>query len=843
MDSRTSSLPAPPALPRRHIRWLASVARIALWLVVTFWLLFGASWGLLHGWIVPRIGEFRPHLESVASKALGMPVRIGQISAQSGGMIPSFELRDVVLLDAGGREALRLPRLQAALSPASLWSLGFEQLLLDQPALEIRRAADGKVYVGGLDISQQRGDSNAAADWFFSQTEFSIRGGTVRWIDELRQAPPLALAAVDAVIRNGHRRHLMRLDATPPPEWGERFTLRGIFRQPLFSVNAGRWTDWSGQLFADFSRVDASLARRYVVPADIGMVEVAGGQGSLRAWVDVKSGAITGGTADVALTGVDARFDKDLKPLALAGLEGRFEGQKLANGFRFSTEALRFTTREGLQWPGGNLALSYTGAEGQTGQKVELKADKLDLAALAQIANRLPLGTSTHAMIASYSPKGLLETVEGHWQDQPEAASPSAAARFAARGRVTGFEVASLASGKMSVSTPTHPLPGRPGISGATLDFDLTQAGGKAGVTVVSGALDLPGVFEDSRVPFDRLSMDVQWKLEGEKIDTQLRNIKFANVDAEGQAQASWRSSDAKEAKAALAKGHDPSLGMLDLQGSLSRGDGSRVHRYLPLVLPEHVRHYVRDAVVKGDVNDVKFKVKGPVDRIPYSDPTAGEFRISTKVKNGLFAYVPKTILAKDAVQWPALNDVRGELVFNRAALEVNAASARFVGLAGLQAVRVEARIPDLMHSATVEVDADLKGLVGDVLAYVNSSPVGSMTGGVLAKTRAGGAGDYALRLNLPLNSIDQSRVQGTISLPGNDVQLAPATPLLGRLKGVATFNENGFNILGAQARVLGGDIRFEGGTRAPLRTGAAAAAAGTPAPCPAASRAAGCGR
>ena len=103
------------------MRWLTRFARMLLWMVASFWLLFGASWGFLHGWIVPRIGEFRPRLEMVASQALGMPVRIGQITARSEGMVPSFELRDVVILDPAGREALRLPRLLAALSPSSLW--------------------------------------------------------------------------------------------------------------------------------------------------------------------------------------------------------------------------------------------------------------------------------------------------------------------------------------------------------------------------------------------------------------------------------------------------------------------------------------------------------------------------------------------------------------------------------------------------------------------------------------------------------------------------------------------------------------------------------------------------
>ena len=142
--------PAPSSL----LKTLTTVARWSLGLLVAAWLIFLFAWGALHWLIVPRIGEFRPQLETRAAAILGVPVRIGAISAHSTGMIPSFELTNVQLFDAQGREALRLPRILAALSPRSLWNLGFEQLYIDRPELNIRRGPDGKIYVAGLDVSR-----------------------------------------------------------------------------------------------------------------------------------------------------------------------------------------------------------------------------------------------------------------------------------------------------------------------------------------------------------------------------------------------------------------------------------------------------------------------------------------------------------------------------------------------------------------------------------------------------------------------------------------------------------------------------------------------------------------
>jgi uncharacterized protein YhdP len=54
-------------------------------------------------------------------------------------------------------------------------------------------------------------------------------------------------------------------------------------------------------------------------------------------------------------------------------------------------------------------------------------------------------------------------------------------------------------------------------------------------------------------------------------------------------------------------------------------------------------------------------------------------------------------------------------------------------------------------------------------------------------------------------------------------VQFTPDTPQLTRLKGAVAFSESGFSITAGQGRMLGGDVRFEGGTR----TAAARPAAG----------------
>jgi uncharacterized protein (TIGR02099 family) len=789
---------SPPSTFRLLRPW-AIAARWLFKLLLVVLLVFTAAWGSLHVWIVPRIGEFRPQLESEASKVLGVPVRIGAITAQSEGLIPSFELIDVALLDPQGRVALKLPKVLAALSPRSLWNLGFEQLYLDKPFLEMRRAG-GKIYVAGLDLTRSGNNDGRAADWFFSQTEFVIHQGTVRWSDEERGAPPLALNQVDVVVRNSARRHNLRLDATPPPEWGERFSLRGIFRQPLLSTRSGRWQDWDGQVYADFSRVDVSHVRRYV---DVPGIQLSEGNGAVRAWADVSKGRVTGGAADLALAEVSATLGTQVQALTLQSVAGRLGGKLLDNGFEFSAEGLQFRTREGQVWPGGNVFVSWQQAEGTRPPQGELRADKLDLAALAQVANKLPLGTATHTALTAYAPKGLVETINASWKGP--LGEPIS---FDAKGRVVQLEVAARHGPMRTELKEPREAVGSPGIKGASIDFEASRTGGKVKLAMENGSLELPGIFEVPMVALDLLQAEVQWKIEGNKISVDVPSLKFANADAMGDAHATWHTSEPAQSSG---KGRFP--GVLDLQGGMSRADGTRVWRYLPTGIPRQTREYVRNAVVRGQASGVKFRIKGDLHDMPFADPKLGDFRIAGNVTDVTLAYVPRSIQPRDAREWPALQQLAGELVFERRGMQVNGASSRMAGAPGLMFNKIQVQIEELAHSIVV-ISAEGRGPLAEALGVVLGSPLGLIAGPALEKATANGNADYNLQLSLPVATIDKSRVQGSLTLAGNDVQISPASPLLGKARGVVTFTEIGFGVVGGQARMLGGEVRLEGGTR-----------------------------
>lgn len=787
---------APP--PTALLKSLAFVARWSLALLLFTWLLFMASWGALHLLIVPRIGELRPQLEAAVTRLTGIAVRIESITAYSTNLLPAFELGNVLLLDDQGRESLRLPRVLVSLSPRSLLGLKFDQILIDRPVLNVRRSPDGRISVAGLDLSRGGSTDVEFLDRIFAQPEFVIRHGAVVWTDELRGVAPLALHDVDVVLRNRSRSHAFRLDATPPPEWGDRFSVLARFEQPFLSLGSGRWKEWLGQIHADFSRVDVAQLKRY---ADVGL-QVDQGRGAVRAWVDVQRARVIAATADLALADVAVRIDTELAALRLATLSGRLSGKFAIDGFEIATRDLTFDTADAIRWPGGNLALKQQDAGAKGPASGELQADRLDLAALAQIAGRLPLGVALHQALARHRPAGLVERVRLSWQGTP--GNPE---KYQAQGRVQQFSVRAYPD-DTGAKPGTPESIGTPGIRGATIDFSLTESSGKAALVITDGSMDLPGVFDDPVVPMQQLSGDLAWQLDQDKVQVQLNKLRFSNADADGELDLKWQTSDPQRSSS---KSRFP--GVLDMRGSLSRADATRVHRYLPLVLEAPVRHYVRDAVRSGSGAGVRFKVKGDLWDVPYSNPSQGEFLITAPISGATLAYVPRSTQPADARPWPALSRLSGELVIDRQSLAVKGARASVEAMPALQINKADALIADLMHASTVVVNLDARGPLGDMVGFVNASPLGGLIDQALARSTASGDADLRLKIRVPLDDPDRTTAQGNLSLQGNDLQIAPAVPRLARARGVIGFTESGFSVNGIQARMLGGDVKIDGGS------------------------------
>jgi uncharacterized protein (TIGR02099 family) len=789
------------------MRWWRKGLQWGAWSLFAAWSLCLVAWLTLHWGILPRLDEWRPRIEAHASQALGAPVQIGRIEVRSSGWVPALELHEVVLRDQHGREALRLPRVAAALSVPSLLALHlrFEQLLIDGARLEVRRDAQGRLHVAGMDVEGEHvGDGQQAADWFFEQHEFVIRGGTLRWVDEQRAAPPLALTDVQLVLRNRGRSHELRLDATPPSAWGERFKLVAHARHPLLA-RAGDWQRWRGTVHADLPSAAVSELRRHVeLP-----FELAQGQGALRAWIDFEHGLPRVATLDFALRDISARLARDLQPLALSRASGRLSAERRADGVKLVASGLSLVTAEGQAWPEGQLSLSWKQRQPQRASEVtmlhpvtggELAIEQLDLSMTADLAERLPLGTGVRRLLEELSPQGRVSGLAASWEgplDAPE--------RYQARARVQAMSIAAAAS------EPGRA--GRPGWRGADVEFSLTEDGGEATLQLNDGALEFPGVFEEPVLPLKRFDARLQWRITAAarpelppRVSLRVDGARFENEDLAGEASARWHTGTGVGRSERFP-------GVLELDGKLTRGQAVRVVRYLPLGLGPTPRDYVQRAVLDGRITQAAFRVRGDLKAFPYADGKSGDFRISGQVQGVTLAYVPPE--PGQEPLWPPFSDVSGELLFEGAGMQFRQVRGR---VWGVQLQGVNGAIRDMGDDPLLEIDGTARGEAADFLRYVAASPVAGWTEHMLDRATIGGNGELKLALQLPLDTGPQSSgrqsVKGSFMVQGGDVRMRPDLPLLAAARGRVDFTHSSVHVAGLQARVLGGDTLIDGGTQ-----------------------------
>ena len=787
--------PSPLSSQRRATPWPWPVRLLAAGLLVA-WGLLVLSWAVLHWVILPQVGAWRAPIERHASAVLGVPLRIAQIDVDSRGWVPALTLRGVELLDEQGRVALHLPHVAAAVSARSLLALElrFEQLLIDAPQLEVRRDANGHLHVAGLDLSRAQGDSDgAAADWIFEQHEVVVRKGRVRWVDELRAAPPLDLTDVDLVIRNGLRRREVRLDVTPPPTWGDRLSVRAQLTQPLLA-RAGDWQRWSGEVYAELPRAQVDELRRYVaLPFDVNS-----GSGALRAWMEFARGQPRSATVDLALAGVEVRLARGLQPLAFERVEGRVVAQRDNRSFSLAAEKLAFVTGDGVTWPSGSVRLavrhSADASAGMLGGQVN--ADRLDLGIMAQIAERLPLGQAVRGLLTSAAPRGVAHGLELRWDGDVDAPQ-----RYDVKARLSEFSVASAAA-------PTPGAIGRPGWRNASVDVSATERGGDAALKVLKGSLSFPGVFDQPDLSFDDVSALINWRIDASpngqpaQIAVQVRDGLFANDDVRGDFSAKWRTGSGE---GFARNGRFP--GHLELNGKLSRARAAATARYLPGTIPANTRQYLMRAVQGGEVTSASFRVKGGVWDFPFENAKDGEFRITAKLRDVGFAYLPSEP-GWDS-PWPAFSQVSGDLIFDRLSLQLRNVKAR---VHGLEWRGIQGGIQDLHGDTPLRLEGQARGPLADVFRIVNSTPIGDWLGQGLRQTVANGDADLRLALELPLAALARTTVKGQLTLSGNDVQINRDLPALSAARARVDFTEHGFTLTGASAKALGGDVVITGG-------------------------------
>lgn len=742
-----------PGILRTLLRWSGRLLLL---------LYFAAATLILVGrhWLMPEIDRWRATIERQISESIGLPVTLGELSADWPGLHPHLSVGKLRVHDRTGREALMLERVEAEVGWTSL--LFFEprlhRLEIIAPVLEIRRDAAGAIFVAGLPVRAE-GDGGLM-DWLLEQYRVVVRDARIVWRDEMRNAPPLEFSRLDFELRNLGHHHSFGLVTEPSGGFAARLDLRGNLSGRSLSEPAG----WSGQLYLDATQLDLAAAKPWLTLP----LEMSQGRGDARLWLDFAAAQPTAVTADLRLADLDLRLRPDLPALALTHIEGRVGARRTQDGYAGELKHFSLASAEGIALPATDASLRLkTDARGG-----EFIANRLELDPLAALRVFLPLPQPLRDRLDALAPRGAIANFSLAWQGATDAPRDW---------RIRGdFEDLALA--------PWKTLPGFSGVTGHLEGDDKT---GRLSLTGSDVRLELPAVFPEPTLKLGRLEAEIGWRKKDGVSEFLIQRASFGNDDAKGEVAGSYRYT-----------GQD--AGEIDLSAKLLDAAGGAVWRYLPRAVSKDARDWLQAAIQGGRADGTTLRLKGPLSQFPFRGGKGGIFQVKGSFRGVGLDYAPG---------WPRIDDIDGELLFENERMLIRGQRATIMGVA-LQDVRAE--IPDLeANEEQLIIAGRAQGDTQRFFDFIEASPVGERIDHFTADMRARGAGALDLKLLMPLRHMANSRVEGRYRFADNRIEVLEGLPPFTEAQGEVAFTAERLQAKNLRARFLDQPMTLDIGTLA----------------------------
>jgi uncharacterized protein (TIGR02099 family) len=539
----------------------------------------------------------------------------------------------------------------------------------------------------------------------------------------------------------------------------------GVTAQPPAELGSGvevrallEGSELTGRIFLQLGYTDLAGWRAWVdYPVDVRQ-----GQGALRVWARLEKGELREGTADVSLADVWASLGDHLSPLELTALRGRLHARTLADGVELSGRGVSAALERGPDFPATDFQIVWRPQAGGA-----LAASVLELQAVAHLVESLPLPPQIGHTLGELAPGGRLADARLEWKGPFDAPL-----ELVARTRFSD----------LALRAPD----GGPGVRGLSGSLEGTLEKGRLSVATNKAEVELPGIFP-AAIALDSLAGELHWQRDAQgALGVRVSSLNFANSHVSGNVFGHY------------------AQGGVDISGVLNRADGSALRHYLPrgAIMGEKAREWLATAIVAGQASDVRLRLRGDLAHFPFVDPARGEFQVTARVEKGVLDYAPG---------WPRIEDITAELTLDRSRLRI---AGRGGEILGVRLSGVQADIPDLLAREThVLVAAEAEGATAGFLKYLEVSPLKRTAGEFVSDVKAAGRGRLRLKLDLPLERPERTKVAGEYEFAGNEVTLAEWLPPLTQAGGRLGFTDSGFTVRNVRARFLEGGVSIAGGT------------------------------
>lgn len=720
--------------------------------------------------VFPNIEQYKDDIAAYASETIQRKITIGDIQTGWHHISPRVTLVEVSIYDEQNRPALTLKKIDTQLSWLSigLLDLRLSELTAYSPKLIVRRSKDGVFYLAGVNLSG-RGNPDFA-NWLLAQSKVSIRDANVTYIDEMRNAPPLSLQALNLTLSNSawkslFGRHEFQLSARPSIGTTNPIHLSGYF----IGRDMSNMQNWRGNIHASLQKTDVAVWRPWVdypIPLQSGM-------GDAEADLHFSKLEIDAVDANVHLKNVSIEHSSNNKPLVAKKLDGLLGWKKTKNTQTLTVKSFNLALDTGLLVEAANGEWVTSSKNNKPWVDAYLSIQSIQLDKIAESAAYLSLPPTWLQWIEGVSPSGNIHTlktaISGHLDHLQHY---SASAEFSQLG-VQAF----------------RELPGFSNVSG---NVDMNERKGEIQLDTHDASLDLKDILRWP-VPIDTMQGDVAWEINQQTTKIFVDKLQVKNQHIGGVIKAQYE--------------HTPTKGgHLDLNAKFNQGNAKFAPYYYPIVLGEDTLHWLDTSILAGRADDVNVIIKGRLADFPFvnqknqPDPALGQFKVTAMIQDALIEY---------GTGWPVIRGLNTQMLFEGKRMLLNANKGYVFGNKIVSSV---VEIPQLdadwpMLNITSEVD----GPIREGIKFVNESPVKEVTMGFTEPLKTAGDAHLHLELKIPLQDLEAATYAGAYQIKNGTLYANDEVgiPELSKINGTLNFNENGLSAQSISTEIMGGASRL----------------------------------
>ena len=733
----------------QHLTWKWTVGVIAA--VV---LLFATLIGLFR-LVAPLVPGYREQVQTGASEVLGQPVSIAAVGAQWGLYGPEVTLEKVELLSQDHKRVVVTAReIRLGYTVGAMLHGRFSRpnrIILIQPQLVLERDTNGNFGMRGLEPASVPTDWRQEAGEIFAQNaEVLVRGGEITFVDRGRPARPLVFSNIRLNVDNSADSHKVSGRLLLPTVLGRSLSFATDIQGQ--GLKPETW-QWQADLQANALNVPQLLS---YWPAF--NKRFSSGLLDLRV-------AVSGSGAYVnhLQTDVDAQqvipTDNSATHSGFNLLSGTLNWTRSASGWVLAGSKIELQHNQD-RWPASSFNLQYTHG---TDDSVSWSGDAsfLRLQDMVTLATRLPVVFyPDRERLLRLSPSGDLRNVS-----------------FKTRWLGKSLDIWSLAGSFSNLGV--HADGNIPGFTGLTGQLTANQDNGNLQFTGENASVNFPQLF---RGPLTATTLGAQVQFHHDNQGWHISTDDFSAANADLHVVA----------KGTFLLPADGSSPRIDLQANAQNVNTGNKSVYFPVgIMPKKVVDWLDRAIAGGQAPSGSLVLRGRLQDFPF-DNGQGLFDIRFHLINGILDY---------AAGWPRVQGLEADVEFKNQGMSV---AVQHGTLLGDDISGATARFADL-RQGILAIKGTARGSAAAALTFLRSGSLKQRFADTLDSLIAKGRSDVSLSLVLPVEHVEQFKLDGIAHL--QDVSVSAANlPIwqLSRLNGNVKFSMAGVSSDKLRGMLLG---------------------------------------